>query len=143
MHYLSSSYDGMIMPRSWIIRALMRQSSYWQNGSMPHVLVPVLGSFLEKLVGKTDSGKHEAHNVRRHRRPLRWLTVGKMQHRGNSLWQSGPPIAAILRVCRCLSLREYPSTLIHICSSSIPFATSQLESITRSCRKMCCMLYSR
>lgn len=64
MHYMSNSYDGMIMPRSWIIRALMRQSSYLPNGRMPYVLVPVLGTFLERLVGKADSGKPEAHNRR-------------------------------------------------------------------------------
>ncbi|KAG8917203.1 hypothetical protein FRC01_002611, partial [Tulasnella sp. 417] len=55
MHYLSSSYDGMTMPRSWIIRALMRLSSYAPNGGMPHIFVPALGAFLERLVGKTDS----------------------------------------------------------------------------------------
>ncbi|KAG8926505.1 hypothetical protein FRC01_008766 [Tulasnella sp. 417] len=84
MHYMSSNYDGMTMPRSWIIRALMRQSSQSPNGRMPHLLVPVLEAFLERLVGKRDSGK--------------------IQFRGNMLWESGPPLSAILRICRCLSL---------------------------------------
>lgn len=45
---------------------------------------------------------------------LRQLTVGKLQHRGTLLWQSGPPLPAILRICRCLSLRKYFDTPIHI-----------------------------
>ncbi|KAG8926506.1 hypothetical protein FRC01_008767, partial [Tulasnella sp. 417] len=86
MHYMSCSYDGMTMPRSWILRALMRQCSHLPNGRMPYLLVPVLETFLGKLVGKIDSGK--------------------LQHRGTLLRQSlsGPPMGAILRVSRCLAL---------------------------------------
>lgn len=51
---------------------------------------------------------------------LRQLTVGKIQHRGTLLWQSGPPLAAILRICRCLALRKYFGILIHIFSHQFP-----------------------
>ncbi|KIO30545.1 hypothetical protein M407DRAFT_20433 [Tulasnella calospora MUT 4182] len=84
MYYMSSSYDGMTMPRSWIIRALMQQSSYVPNGGMPHVLVLVLGSLLETLVGRSNSGK--------------------LHQRGSPLWKTGPLPFTTIRICRCLAL---------------------------------------
>ncbi|KAG8914807.1 hypothetical protein FRC01_003904 [Tulasnella sp. 417] len=49
-----SSYEGMTMPRTWIIRALLRGPSQKPNGSMPFVLVPALSAFLKALSGNAD-----------------------------------------------------------------------------------------
>lgn len=57
VHYMSYGYEGLTMPRSWLIRALMRQSSELSNGKMPYILIPWLRSLLEILVGRLDPGK--------------------------------------------------------------------------------------
>lgn len=52
-----SSYEGLTMPRTWIIRALLRGTSHKPNGSMPFVLVPALSAFLKALSGNADPGE--------------------------------------------------------------------------------------
>lgn len=54
-----SSYEGMTMPRTWIIRALLRGSSRRPNGTMPFVLVQALFEFLKALIGEADAGQSE------------------------------------------------------------------------------------
>ncbi|KAG8916691.1 hypothetical protein FRC01_002915 [Tulasnella sp. 417] len=81
-HYMSSGYEGMTMPRSWIIRALMRGSSELSNGRVPYTLIPWLRFFLDILVGR--------------------LNPGRLRYRGTPLQQSPLPILIVVRVCRCM-----------------------------------------
>ncbi|KAG9016355.1 hypothetical protein FRB90_003160 [Tulasnella sp. 427] len=79
-----SSYEGMTMPRTWIIRALLRGSSRRPNGSMPFVLISALSEFMKVLSGDADAGY--------------------FQVRGGWLSESATPVSTITRLCRSMSL---------------------------------------
>lgn len=55
-HYASANFDGLTLPRSWIVRVLFRAASERPNGGMPYVLLAVLETLLEILLDHKDSG---------------------------------------------------------------------------------------
>lgn len=56
-HYMGGRYNGLTLPRSWIVRAFFRGASERPNGSMPYVLVPALQTLLEILLGRIPSSR--------------------------------------------------------------------------------------
>ncbi|KAG9047260.1 hypothetical protein FS837_002663 [Tulasnella sp. UAMH 9824] len=81
-----TGFDGLTMPRSWIIRAFARGHSLQTNGSTPWFFTRTLGIFLEVLTLKRDPGQ-----LQMQRKPLREMLLPA---RGNG----------IARICRCLAL---------------------------------------
>ncbi|KIO30554.1 hypothetical protein M407DRAFT_20442 [Tulasnella calospora MUT 4182] len=50
------AYDGLTLPRSWIIRAFVRAPSLRAGGNLPSQLVTALGKFLDILLLRPNSG---------------------------------------------------------------------------------------
>ncbi|KAG8947676.1 hypothetical protein FRC00_008989, partial [Tulasnella sp. 408] len=84
LNHFRSSYEGLTMPRTWLIRALLRGTSHKPNGSMSFVLVPALSAFLKALSGNADPGYFQVHGA--------WLS------------ESATPVSTITRLCRAMAL---------------------------------------
>ncbi|KIO30539.1 hypothetical protein M407DRAFT_20427, partial [Tulasnella calospora MUT 4182] len=81
-----TGFDGLTMPRSWIIRAFARGHSLQTNGSIPWSFTGTLGIFLEVLTLKRDPGQLQMQG-----RPLRDILLPARSN-------------GIARICRCLAL---------------------------------------
>lgn len=55
-HYTRGRYNGLTLPRSWIVRVFFRGASERPNGRMPYLLIPALQSLLEILCGRRFCG---------------------------------------------------------------------------------------
>ncbi|KAG8937464.1 hypothetical protein FRC00_005250 [Tulasnella sp. 408] len=85
-YHTATAYEGLVMPRSWIIRAFAREPSFQRNGSLAFSLVTTLEKFLKLLLLKGDPGKLQIH--------------------GKPLKEATPPARGqvVARLCRCLAL---------------------------------------
>ncbi|KAG9016354.1 hypothetical protein FRB90_003159 [Tulasnella sp. 427] len=85
-----TAYDGLTLPRSWIIRAFSRAPSYQRNGSITYELVKTLRRFLQLMLLKEDPGEYR-----------------KLMMQGKAIKEATPPARSIViaRLCRCLALR--------------------------------------
>lgn len=81
-----SAYDGLTMPRSWIIRAFAREPSLQRNGSLGFHLITAINGFFKLLLLKENTGK--------------------LQIQGKPLKDAAPSARgrAVARLCRCLAL---------------------------------------
>ncbi|KAG9047264.1 hypothetical protein FS837_002667 [Tulasnella sp. UAMH 9824] len=92
------AYDGLTLPRSWIVRAFVRAPSLRVVGNLPSQLVTALAKFLDILLLRPNSGTR-----------TRLTVSGKEVERA--------PIAvrshAIGQLCRCLALIGWNIPLEH------------------------------
>ncbi|KAG8921020.1 hypothetical protein FRC01_000481 [Tulasnella sp. 417] len=92
------AYDGLTLPRSWIIRAFVRAPSPRAVGNLPSQLVTALGKFLDILLLRPNSGTR-----------TRLAVSGKEVEKA--------PIAVrshvIGQLCRCLALIGWNIPLEH------------------------------
>lgn len=62
-HRPGRSYNGLILPRSWAIRALFRGPSARPNGRMPYILGEALLGLLAILLGRRPCGAYLARSM--------------------------------------------------------------------------------
>ncbi|KAG8937466.1 hypothetical protein FRC00_005252 [Tulasnella sp. 408] len=85
-YHSPSAYDGLTLPRSWIIRAFAREPSLQNNGALAFHFVSAISKFLKLLVLKEDPGR--------------------LQMQGKLVKEAAPSARgrAVARLCRCLAL---------------------------------------
>ncbi|KAG8937462.1 hypothetical protein FRC00_005248 [Tulasnella sp. 408] len=85
-YHSPSAYDGLTLPRSWIIRAFAREPSLQRNGSLAFRFVAAISKFFQLLLLKEDPGR--------------------LQIQGKLIKEAAPSARgrAVARLCRCLAL---------------------------------------
>ncbi|KAG8891313.1 hypothetical protein FRB99_003672, partial [Tulasnella sp. 403] len=90
-HGIKPNYNGMVMPRSWFLRALVNGPCRWPNGILPFRLLSSMYALLRAVYGLSEGGGH--------------LSIAGQTITPNQHWE--PRFVNIKRIYRAMLLVGY------------------------------------